>query len=104
MKPEYCFDYQEAKPNRFSGQINEEQVIVLCENIIKKSFPKSNIEICSKENEYRKYEEFQIVLHKNEDPQLLADKFLELHNQIHNQIYNEIKDKNFEYRINIIGK
>jgi hypothetical protein len=38
LKPEYCFNYGEAKPNRFAGRIREGSVAVLLDPDVAKVF------------------------------------------------------------------
>jgi hypothetical protein len=38
MRPEYRFDYSKARPNRFVGRINKEQIIVVLDSDISKVF------------------------------------------------------------------
>lgn len=38
MKPEYNFDYNKAKPNRFAGRISKEGVVVLLDPEVSEVF------------------------------------------------------------------
>ena len=38
MMPEYNFDYNKAKPNRFAGQISKERVVVLLDPEVSEVF------------------------------------------------------------------
>jgi hypothetical protein len=41
MLPEYDFDYNQAKPNRFAGRISSERVVVLLDPEVSKVFTDS---------------------------------------------------------------
>jgi hypothetical protein len=41
LRPEYRFDYQTAKPNRFSGRGKENRVVVVLDSDVAQVFPDS---------------------------------------------------------------
>ena len=41
MQPEYDFDYNKAKPNRFAGRIAKDRLVVLLDPEVSKIFPDS---------------------------------------------------------------
>ena len=38
LRPEYSFDYRKARPNRFAGQVDKNQVVVMLDPDISKVF------------------------------------------------------------------
>jgi hypothetical protein len=39
MRPEYRFDYMKARPNRFAGRVDQQQLVVLIDPDISEVFP-----------------------------------------------------------------
>lgn len=38
MRPEYDFDYNKARPNRFTGRVNQDQLVVVLDREISQVF------------------------------------------------------------------
>jgi len=38
MRPEYCFDYRKARPNRFAGRVDQRRIVVVLDPDVSKVF------------------------------------------------------------------